>query len=52
MLIVELVMEMGHFIGVFFCVVFMRGVEDEPFSDFEHSSEKVHVLLEGKHGVF
>lgn len=52
MLIVELVVKVGHVVGVFFSIFFVRSVEGEPFSEFEHGSEEVHVLGEGKDEVF
>ena len=41
-------MQMGHLVGVLLRVKFMWGVEDKPFSNFEHSGEKVHILLVGQ----
>ena len=51
-LIVELVMKMSHFVGVFLTVVLVGGVEGEPFADFKHSGEEIHVLLERKYEIF
>ena len=39
---------MGHFVGVFFRVEFMRSVEDEPLAEFEHGAKQVEVVLEGR----
>lgn len=44
-LVVEFVVEVGHFVGVPLGVVLVGGVEDEPLADLEHRSQQVHVLL-------
>jgi hypothetical protein len=43
-LVVELVVEMRHFVGVALRVKLVRGVEDEPLADLEHGCQQVHVL--------
>ena len=44
-LVVEFVVEVGHFVGVPLGVVLVRGVEDEPLADLEHRRQHIHVLL-------
>ena len=48
MLVVELVMKMGHLIGILLRVEGVRGVQYKPLSEFEHGGELVHVLLKGQ----
>lgn len=44
-LVVKFVMKVRHFVGILLRVVLMGRIEDEPFADFKHGSQKVHILL-------
>ncbi len=43
--VVELIVKMGHVIGIVLGVVLVGGVEDKPLPQLELCSQQVHVLL-------
>lgn len=51
LLIVDLIMKVVHVVRIFFGIIFMRGVDDEPFTYLEHGSESIEICFEGKFKV-
>lgn len=47
-LVVEFVVQVGHFVGVLLGVVLVGSVENEPFAELEHGGHPVDVLSEGQ----
>ncbi len=47
MLVIELIVEVGEFIGVLLAVFLVGTIEDKPLSEFEHGGETLHISAEG-----